>query len=129
MLQRIKRSLKRAEPYMRLVAVLIPLLLAACATERFGREQRVTDAEKGSLTCEQIDLEIAKVDGFLTDTEAQWDDTHGRRFLGFLGDFGIGNHMEHNDAIESADTRRQQLLDLRAAKRCQGTPAPRPNFE
>jgi hypothetical protein len=111
------------------VVVSIVGLLTACATERFGREQRLTAAETASLTCAQIDLEIAKVDGFLTDTETQWDNTHGRRFLGFLADFGIGNHMEHGDAIESADTRRQQLLDLRAVRQCPGTPAPRPTLD
>lgn len=114
---------------MRLIVVLSFIFLTACATERFGREQRVTTAEKTSLTCEQTDLEIAKVDGFLTDAEAQWDGTHGRRFLGFLGDFGIGNHMEHKDAIESADTRRQQLLDVRAVKQCPGAPAQRPTID
>src|SRR6266853_4429335 len=111
---------------MRQTVALIVVLLTACATEHFGREQRLTAAEMSSLTCAQIDLEIAKVDGFLTDAEAQWDNTHGRRFLGFLADFGIGNHMEHGDAIESADNRRQQLVDLRATRQCPGTPAPRP---
>lgn len=104
-------------------------LLSGCATERFGREQRVTQAEQVSLSCEQVDLEIAKVDGFLTDTQAQWEDTHGRRLLGFLGDFGIGNHMEHNDAIESADMRRAQLLEVRMTKTCAGTAAPRPEVD
>jgi len=114
---------------MRVTIMSIVVFAASCATERFGREQRVTAAEKTSLTCEQIDLEIAKVDGFLTDTETQWGETRGRRFLGFLGDFGIGNRMEHNDAIESADTRRQQFLELRAAKQCPGAPASRPAFD
>src|SRR5260370_33797573 len=114
---------------MRMIVVWSSISLTACATERFGREQRVTAAEKTSLTCEQTDLEIAKVDGFLTDTEAQWEDTHGRRLLGFLGDFGIGNHMERKDAIESADTRRQQLLELRAVKHCPAAPAHRPAID
>jgi hypothetical protein len=114
---------------MRATVMLIVIFVTGCSTERFGREQRVTAAETTSLACEQIDLEIAKVEGFLNDTEAQWEGTHGRRFLGFMGDFGIGNRMEHNDAIESADTRRQQLLDLRTSKKCPGTPAARPNLD
>jgi hypothetical protein len=101
-------------------------LLTGCATERFGREQHVTAAEKTGFTYEQIDLEIAKVDGFLTDAQAQWDDAKGRRFFAFLADFGIGNRRERSDAIDSADERRQQLLDARTEKHCPGAPAPRP---
>jgi hypothetical protein len=130
---------------IRIIGGLIVASLAGCATERFGREQRLTYAEKAGLTCEQIDLQIAKVDGFLADTEKQWEATR-RRISDF--DFGIGNQMEYGDAIESedsrrqqlldmeygdaiesADARRQQLLDLRAGKQCPGAPAPRPSLD
>lgn len=111
------------------IAIFATLLLAGCATERFGREQTVTSAEQSALTCEQVDLEIAKVDGFLTDVDQQWSDTKGRRFLGFVGDFGIGNHHERGDAIESADVRRTQLIDLRKTKQCPGSPEARPDVD
>lgn len=81
------------------------------------------------MTCDQIDLEVAKVDGFLTDVSAQWDETKGRRFVAFFGDFGIGNHRERSDAIDSADERRQQLLQIRAVKSCPGAPASRPDID
>ena len=48
---------------MRQTVALIVVSLTACAREHFGREQRLTAAEMSSLTCAQIDLEIAKVDG------------------------------------------------------------------
>lgn len=114
---------------MRIAAVATVLMLAGCATERFGREQHVTQAEKVSLSCEQIDLEIAKVDGFLTDVQAGWDDTKGRRFWAFFGDFGIGNHRERSDAVDSADERRIQLVDVRAVKHCAGIPEARPQTD
>lgn len=114
---------------MKIAVIAVVTLLTGCATERFGREQHVTQAEKTSLSCEQIDLEIAKVDGFLTDAQAQWDDTKGRRFWAFLMDFGIGNHRERSDAIDSADERRAQLLEARATKHCAGVPVPRPQTD
>lgn len=85
--------------------------------------------EAESLSCQQIDVEIAKVDGLLHDIQNQWESTSGRRFLGFLGDFGIGNHIEHRDAIESADSRRDALLSLRIARKCPGEPEARPEID
>lgn len=114
---------------MRTAVFAVVLTLCGCATERFGREQHVTTAEQTALTCDQVDLEIAKVDGFLTDVDEQWSNTKGRRFLGFVGDFGIGNHHERSDAIESADARREQLLALRMKKGCAGSPEPRPEID
>jgi len=114
---------------MKIAVFVAAALLAGCATERFGRESRVTAAENKGLTCDQIDLEIAKVDGFLTDVQSQWDDTHGRRFLAFFADFGIGNHRERSDAIDSADARREQLLALRRDRSCPGTAEPRPDTD
>jgi len=111
------------------MAMMSLLALTACATERFGRQQNLTTAEVDTLNCQQIDVEIAKVDGFLMDVQRQWDDTHGRRLLGILGDFGIGNHLERRDAITSADLRRTQLVNVRAAKQCAGTPEPRPPID
>lgn len=113
----------------KIMACALALALSGCATERFGREQRVTTAESGTLTCQQIDVEIAKVDGFLVDLHSQWTQNVGRRVLGILGDFGIGNVMEKNDAIASADARREELLKLRAAKGCIGTPEARPDVD
>ena len=37
---------------------------------------------------------------------------------GFLLDWGIGNHMEHNDAIASGLARQKQLEDLQAQRNC-----------
>lgn len=111
------------------LSVIAICLLTGCATEHFGREQRLTVTESNSIDCAQIDLEITKVDEFLRGVDAEWSDTKGRRFGAFLVDFGIGNHRERSDAIESADARRQQLVDLRTRKSCPGAVATRPETD
>lgn len=123
-----KSNSNREKDVYRTVAI-VSIFLTGCATEHFGRAQHVTTAEKVSLDCAQTDLEIAKVDGFLLETEEQWEHTHVRRVLGFMGDFGIGNHMEINDAIKSGDKRRAQLIEMRTLNHCPGNPEPRPDID
>lgn len=116
------------ERVMRATFILCCLLLTGCATQHLGREQNLTAAERDSYTCQQIDLEIAKVDGFLTDADKEWSETHARHVLAFFVDFGIGNHHEWSDAIDSADARRAQLLKARYVHDCPGKPEPRPDI-
>jgi hypothetical protein len=91
--------------------------IQGCATKTYGRQGTVTNFEKDTLSCREIDIEAAKVQGFLeqVNTESQFS---GRDVLAILGDFGIGNNMERTAAIESADRRSAQLRDLRTAKGC-----------
>lgn len=97
------------------------LSAAGCATKTYGRLGPLTDFERSSLTCREIDLDVARTDGFIQriGSESQWD---SRDTLAFLGDFGIGNSMEKSAALESATTRRSQLNTLRATK-CGATAA------
>jgi hypothetical protein len=101
---------------------LLPLLfmLASCATKNYGRQGELTDFEKKTLTCREIDLEEAKVHGFLKhiEKESQFD---SRSVLSFLGDFGIGNVIEKDNATESATTRLRQLQELRLERDCSST--------
>jgi hypothetical protein len=101
-----------------IVGVGALLLLSGCATQHFGRVQTLTGAERDHLSCEQIDIEIAKVDGFVNDVNKQKAESGGKAFLGYMGDFGIGNSMEYNDAMKSATTRKAQLQDLKQEKQC-----------
>lgn len=103
-------------------AVILVLLTATvaiqgCATKTYGRQGSVTDYERDTLTCREIDIELAKVQGFVehVNTESQFS---GRDVLAILGDFGIGNSMERSAALESATVRTQQLRALRIAKSC-----------
>ncbi|EAP1704760.1 hypothetical protein D6O16_07110 [Salmonella enterica] len=100
-----------------LVILPLSLLLSGCATKNYGRQPELTSYEKSTLTCREIDLEIAKVHGFLktVDDESEFD---GRSVLSFLGDFGIGNLMEKDSAVDSANKRLTQLEDLRNQRQC-----------
>ncbi|WP_323017367.1 hypothetical protein [Castellaniella sp.] len=99
-----------------LIAALV-ILLAGCATKNYGRQGELTDYEKNTMTCREVALEQAKVMGFLdhVQKESEFD---GRSVLSFLGDFGIGNLMEKDNAIKSANTRLKQLQSVSAEKGC-----------
>src|SRR5690606_22194816 len=101
-----------------LIVIAVSLLaLVGCATKNYGRQGELTDYEKKTMTCREIALEQAKVIGFLdhVDKESQFD---GRSVLSFLGDFGIGNLMEKDNAIKSANLRLKQLQEISAEKGC-----------
>lgn len=104
---------------MRYFLAIIPLvaLVSGCSTKNYGRQGELTQYEKDTMSCREIELEEAKVHGFLqhVDKESQFD---GRSVLSFLGDFGIGNTMEKNSALESANTRLSQLQLLRVKNGC-----------
>lgn len=100
-----------------MIAVLGAVALAGCATKNYGRQGELTEYEKKTMTCREIELEAAKVHGYLdhVDKESQFD---GRSVLSFLGDFGIGNSMEKSAALEAAQRRLSQLQMARSEKNC-----------
>ncbi|WP_454737338.1 hypothetical protein [Cupriavidus necator] len=101
-----------------ILAIGICLIAAqGCATKHYGRQGTVTDFERQTLSCREIALEQAKVNGFIqhVDRESQFD---GRSVLAFLGDFGIGNVMEHSAATESATARMHDLQALSVRRGC-----------
>lgn len=69
------------------------------------------------MSCREIDLESAKVHGYLehVEKESQFD---GRSVLSFLGDFGIGNLMEKDAAVAAANKRLNQLQQAKLTKNC-----------
>jgi hypothetical protein len=100
------------------IVCVLALLLTACATQRFGRAISLSDAEKRLMTCDQVDLEIAKNDAFMKQTAETNAKFTGKEVLGFLGDFGIGNSMEYGEAMKSGTVRASELSDLRTQKNC-----------
>lgn len=92
------------------------LLLTACATHRYGRQLALTPTEREALTCEQIQIEIEKCNAFLAEVNS--GAPAGRQVLAVLGDFGIGNSMEQQDARESGKTRLDELIALKAERQC-----------
>lgn len=107
---------------MKHIAILATSILAliyiqGCATKTYGRQGTLTSYEKDSMTCREIDLEIAKTRGFVDHVNKE-SEFSGRDVLAILGDFGIGNNLEKSSALESANKRIEQLRDLRDAKKC-----------
>lgn len=97
--------------------IIAILLIAGCATKNYGRQGSLTDYEKDIMTCREIDLETAKVRGFIDHVNKE-SEFSGKDVLAFLGDFGIGNNMERSAALESANARMEQLRALRERKKC-----------
>ncbi|QEZ48522.1 hypothetical protein [Cupriavidus oxalaticus] len=97
--------------------VLCAAALAGCATKNYGRQGTLTDYEKTTMTCREIQLEQAKVQGFVdhVNKESEFD---GRSVLSFLGDFGIGNLMEKDSAMKSATDRTAQLQTAANQRGC-----------
>lgn len=104
------------------VATLLALSVSGCSTKTYGRQGTLTNYEKNTMTCREVDLEIAKVRGFIdkVNTESQFS---GKDMLAVAGGLGLGNVMEKKAALESANDRLKQLQDLRANKSCR-KPAP-----
>lgn len=104
--------------FLSMVSMVFLLVLAqGCATKTYGRQGSLTGYEKDTMTCREIDLELAKTRGFVDHVNKE-SEFSGRDVLAILGDFGIGNNMEKSAALESANKRIEQLRDLRASKTC-----------
>lgn len=105
------------------VMSLAIIVSSGCSTKNYGRQPELTSFEKQTMTCREIDLEQAKVQGFLQhiSEESQFD---GRSVLSFLGDFGIGNTMEKESAMDSANQRMLQLGNARMSQGCSYAKAP-----
>lgn len=93
------------------------LCLSGCATKNYGRQGELTQYEKNTMTCREIALEKAKVQGFKEHVEKE-SEFDGRSVLSFLGDFGVGNVIEKNAALKSANRRLEQLKEVEKQKNC-----------
>lgn len=102
----------------KLLAITLILATSACATQRYGRAETVSSAEKAQLDCKNINLEIAKAESFLADLRIKRSETNIMHVAGFMGDFGIGNAMEGDAAQNSGEIRLKELNSLKAEKGC-----------
>jgi hypothetical protein len=100
-----------------LIGVLVVISIQGCATKTYGRQGSLSAFEKNTMSCREMDLEIAKTRGFI-DLVNKESEFSGRDVLAILGDFGIGNSMEKSAAIESANKRLEQLEGQRNTKKC-----------
>jgi hypothetical protein len=103
----------------RLALLILCLAAVGCATKRYGRLQPVTGEETHSYSCEEIRVELSKIDAFELQV-AQGAEFSALSVASFLGDFGIGNVIEKDAALKTAKERRVQLNSLAAEKGCLG---------
>jgi hypothetical protein len=103
--------------FLTLLVVSAGILATGCATKTYGRQAVLTGFEKDTMTCREIDLDIAKTRGFVDHVNKE-SEFSGKDVLAILGDFGIGNSMEKSAALESANNRLTQLGELRRTKVC-----------
>lgn len=96
------------------------VVLAGCATQRYGRLTPLSDAERAAMTCRDTQLEIVRAEAFLADIRKQRSTTSPAHVFGFMGDFGIGNVVE-GDAAEASGAAR--LVELRALAQQKSCPA------
>jgi hypothetical protein len=99
------------------IALIVISSTSGCATKHYGRQGALSSVEKDAMTCREIDLEIAKVRGFVDQVNKE-SAFSGLDVLAILGDFGIGNNLEKSAALESANKRIEQLNDQRNARKC-----------
>ncbi|WP_373379874.1 hypothetical protein [Cupriavidus nantongensis] len=92
------------------------LTLQGCATKNYGTQPPLTDFERQTLTCREIELEKARVQGFRAQIDGKWARMDARDLLAF--DFGIGNHIAFSEAVDSAEKRTQQLEAVATEKGC-----------
>ena len=104
-----------------IVAVLVFVALQGCATKHYGRQGQLTAYEEETMSCREIDLEMAKVRGFIDHVNKE-SEFSGKDVLAILGDFGIGNSLEKSAALESANNRLDSLRNLKSIKKCSSTP-------
>lgn len=97
---------------------LTTLALSACATQRYGRETGLSDAERQEFSCRDIKLEISKSQKFVDSVREQRRGVSGAHVLGAVADFGIGNVMEGDAAEESGEARLKELRALAVQKNC-----------
>lgn len=105
-----------------LLIVALAATLTGCATKQYVHAAPVTQFESTTMSCREIDLEIAKTQGDqqAVDKTAEFS---GLDVLAILGDWGIGNAMAHSSAQKSVDERMSNLTSLRAARNCPITTA------
>jgi hypothetical protein len=111
---------------MQRLALLLALVagIAGCATNHFGRMPPLSDVERGAYTCREIEIEMAKAAAFVNDIVAQSKGVSEQDVLGFLGDFGIGNSIEYQEATASGMQRLASLNQLFTERQCEWTITP-----
>ena len=105
---------------MKITLVCIMLsatILTGCATKRHGRLAPLSDVERDAYSCEQIQVELAKVAAF-QEQVAENSKVNLASVGAWLVDGGLGNAMERNAAGKTALQRQEELIQLGERKGC-----------
>lgn len=105
-----------------LIVAALAATLSGCATKQYVHAAPVTQFETTTMSCREIDLEIAKTHGD-EQAIATTAEFGALDVLGILGDWGIGNALAYHSAQKSVAARMTTLTDLRAARNCPITTA------
>jgi hypothetical protein len=100
-----------------LPAVIALFALIGCAALRYDRLSPVSQSEKQTLTCEQIEFEITKTESFLKDLQDPKRIT-AAGVIDLLSTHGMVDSKEYDDAVESGTLRRAELYRLQWDKSC-----------
>ncbi len=103
-----------------LASIAAAALLAGCATPHVVEAVKSTDA---SLTCSQIDAEMASSDKFRADAQKEKGMT-GTNVAAviFFWPAMLGTYSNANEAIAAADTRKANLMAIYTQKKCTEQP-------
>ncbi|EHQ1633091.1 hypothetical protein MWM51_002245 [Salmonella enterica] len=101
--------------FKKMTIAAIVMVITGCATKQYPQAPVVTGEEARVFDCNAVNQEIAKSRAIQNEIVAtsQFD---GRSILAFLGDFGIGNAIAHNEATKKVNARLNQLETLKAEK-------------
>lgn len=98
------------------------LALPACASQSYARLEPVSSAEAVQLSCERIDAELIRAEGFRREVRdgarAPWWAAPKH-----LTDIAFGNAHERAEASQSAERRIAQLQEARRGLGCPAPPA------
>lgn len=102
------------------VTSVLLALLSGCATPHVVQAVKTTDA---SLSCAQMETEMAESDRFRTDAQKEKGMT-GTNVAAviFFWPAMIGTYSNANEAIAAADSRKSNLMNLYTQKKCTEQP-------
>lgn len=96
---------------------MICAALAGCATKQYVQVGMLSNDERTTMSCHDLDVEMARAKG-VQQTLDQQDGFDVRSVLSFFGDFGVGNYMALSSAESGVRHRMSDLQDARVAKAC-----------
>ena len=97
------------------------LILSGCAGSAAHKVVTANQADDSNLSCQQIDLEMAKAQAIIDEVNKDKDDVSGADVIDGILWFPfnlIAKHQNYNDALEAADRRMAHLNELKAASHC-----------